>query len=379
MKRPYREGDWFAVPHGDGKYTPGIVRGTRNIVSGTIFGTSFDRIPTYEDVVAYAASDGIWHGSMSDRALVLERWPVIASRGSFDPTVWPTALRTDRIATPLVLERLVATGIFPRERQMLRELLIDPDTALLDGLDAQTTLGWRRPLAPDSIDAIAMWLAAQPKASVRLQRGALQQLPSLANVNALHHLHIGRGELPAIPVFDNVRALSLERPMSLEVIVASFPELRALRIAGGGAPIDLRTLSRLSHLRVLDCAGGTLEHVGALGSFPALEALRLYRTDGWSRVDEIADSALRALTIDYAIALRTLEPLGRMASLRQLDLRGMWQFQLPDMEWIFACGSLERVSVDIGGRRKNVELYRRGGWPTAWPFAWLLDEATHRP
>ena len=80
-----------------------------------------------------------------------------------------------------------------------------------------------------------------------------------------------------------------------------------------------------------------------------------------------------------AIALKLCGPcfelrvcdLLRFARLEQLELLGFWQFSIAEVEPLLALPRLLRAEIDIGGRRKNVELYRRVRWAYPWPVELL--------
>ncbi len=65
----------------------------------------------------------------------------------------------------------------------------------------------------------------------------------------------------------------------------------------------------------------------------------------------------------------------RLQKLEQLELDGLWQFDVPDVEPLLAMPALVRAKVDIGGRRKNVELYKRARWAYPWPFESVMEAA----
>ena len=373
MKRPYRLGDWFAIPLGDGRYAPGIVaRGTRKAIAGFAFGTIFAGVPAPADLASLRYDRAVWHGSFSDRAIVEDRWPVIGASATFTPALWPLQPSYERVVSPLALERLVATGTLPVLRRTVRDLRGHIDASELASLSIDAQLQWRTPLGRRSLDAIARWLEACPGASIRLYGDALEQLPHLADWAALRTLRLGAGAWPAaLPTLRAVRSIAVEQMPATGRLARAFPNVRTLRIAAGNAPVDLRALDTLTELRVLDCTGGLVEHFASIADMKALRALRFSRTRGWCSLEPLAGTAIRALCLEQQVHLSDLEPLARMQHLEQLELRGLWQFNVDEMGWLTACDALRRATIDIGGRRKNVEVYRHGGWAAAWPFAWL--------
>ncbi len=377
MKRPYRPGDWFAIPLGDGRYAAGIVaRGTRKAIAGYVFGESFEGVPSLHGLAELDASRAIWSGSFSDRAMVEDRWPVLGGRASFVSSEWPLETKYPSVLSPLVLERLVATGALPKHRRVVRDLHAAVDAAALARFPDDAQLQWRSPPPSQSLDAVAAWIATRPRASIRLYGQALASLAEFARMPHVRTLIVGKGDLPAtLPVFSHVRRLELEQMLPTARLARAFPHAIALRVAAGDSVIDMAPLEALDGLRVLDCSGGIVEGLASLARMPHLEALRLSRTRGWESVDAFAQTSIRALSLEHNVRLTNLTPLARMAELEQLELRGLWQFNVEDMRWLAACRRLRRTSIDIGGRRKNVEIYRRAVWAAAWPFAWLAQQS----
>jgi hypothetical protein len=62
------------------------------------------------------------------------------------------------------------------------------------------------------------------------------------------------------------------------------------------------------------------------------------------------------------------DDLQRFKELAQLELLGFWHWNLSDAMPLTERRQLVRAEIDIGGRRKNVELYRRARWAYPWPF-----------
>lgn len=377
MKRPYRPGDWFAIPLGDGRYAVGIVaRGTRKAIAGYVFGDYFQGVPSQHQLAELDASRALWSGSFGDRAMVEDRWPVIGGHATFASNEWPLEPAYRRVFSPLVLERLVATGALPSHRRVVRDLHAEIDADALERLPDDTQLQWRSPPSSRSLEAVAAWIATRPHASVRLYGAALTSLAGFADMPQVRTLVVGQGDLPArLPVFAGVRRLELEQMLPAARLVRAFPGAVALRVAAADSTIDIAPLATLERLRVLDCSGGIVEGLGSLARMPGLAALRLSRTRGWSDVEAFAQTRIRALSLEHNVGLKSVASLARMSELEQLELRGLWQFNVDDMHWLAACGALRRATIDIGGRRKNVEIYRRAVWAAAWPFAWIAKES----
>ena len=376
MKRPYRLGDWFAIPLGDGRYGVGIVaRGTRKAIAGYVFAQPWSGLPSIEALASLDPAQASWSGAFSDRAIVEERWPVIGGSASFALSNWALEAHYERVLSPLALERLVAAGVLPTRQRIVRDLCAEVTRATLASIAPNAQIQWRAPLSPSSLEAIAGWVGIHPRASVRVYGDALAQLGALAQWPGLRTLRLGAGALmERFPRFEAVRNVALEGLPANADFARAFPHVRALRLAAGASVIDVHALSGLRKLRVLDCNGGTIETLGPLASFPNLEAVRLSRTRGWWDLAPLRATRLRALCIEQHIDLADLRPLADMNELEQLELRGLWQFNVGELGWLRSVTTLRRVTIDIGGRRKNVELYRGGGWAAAWPFAWLATD-----
>jgi hypothetical protein len=85
----YREGDWFAVPLGDGTYVPGrIARHHRGIVFGYFF-PPVDRVPASDELATLRAADSAAQMLFSHLGLRDGEWPVLGQTGDWDPDEWP--------------------------------------------------------------------------------------------------------------------------------------------------------------------------------------------------------------------------------------------------------------------------------------------------
>jgi len=256
MKLPYRVGDSFTMPVGDG-----------SSVEATIVGHD-------HHTVDIAVSDLVLR--VSDRALVLHRW-----------------------------RRFVIPSVAKRSR----------------GTEAPSNDAWIGPAHAERIVATHL---------------------GIANVE-LRPLRVRNQWKPAYP-----------------------PDARYVRIAERGLVLDPRELAqRYPHLEALDCSGVTLM---SLAFPPTLRALRLAWISTPVDLRELAARNLDALHLEALRELRGIDALSRYTSLRQLEMLGFWQLTLRDVEPLPALRNLVRAEIDIGGRRKNVELYKRASWAYPWPF-----------
>jgi len=144
------------------------------------------------------------------------------------------------------------------------------------------------------------------------------------------------------------------------------PDSRYVRIAERGLVLDPRTLARqYPMLEVLDCSGIALASL----EFPqTLRALRLARVATPVDLRALVTLPLHTLALEQLRELRGAEALGRFERLEQLEMLGFWQLDLDDVMPLVQLPRLVRAEIDIGGRRKNVELYRRATWAYPWPF-----------
>ena len=85
----YREGDWFAVPLGDGTFVPGrIARHHRGIVFGYFF-PPVTHLPTVDELASLRAADSATQMLFSHLGLRDGEWPVLGQTGDWDPGEWP--------------------------------------------------------------------------------------------------------------------------------------------------------------------------------------------------------------------------------------------------------------------------------------------------
>ena len=135
--------------------------------------------------------------------------------------------------------------------------------------------------------------------------------------------------------------------------------------------VDLRacaSLARPLSLRALDLHDARVDDIDGVLALP-LEALRLARVEPLRSLDPLhGNASLRALSIGEALDLADVRPIATLPHLESLELRGLWQFDVGDVAFIESMPSLRRLYLDIGGRRKNVELYKRRPLALPLPF-----------
>ena len=241
----------------------------------------------------------------------------------------------------------------------------------LEELGPGARLSWRDPLDPLSLARVAGWLAARPAASVRLHGRAVSQLPALAHAlpEVLTIDAAGSNLLPPLRI-GRVRSLEIAgMPDDLARVLDTFADVRALRLAARGEPLPPGALDG-RELRVLDLSRvGAGPDLAALAGLTGLRSLRLYRLEGFTRLDGVERHGLLAeLALAGLVGVDDLEPLARLPALAALELTGMWQLDLPAVSVLERLSRLSALSIDIGGRRKNVEVYRRLPLPRTGSF-----------
>lgn len=357
MKKPYREGMWFDVPLGDGRRAPAQLLRDRHHVL---------------DVAAYSPNgDPVWSGSVSDRGLLLARWRPIdapAVRANGEHRVLPRFFRTAHAERTIARACGVAVPDEPAHRVYDLGRLRTLDAA---ALECASILQWRRRLRDDHVRVLDQWLAAGGDA-VSLYGEAVCDLARIAD-RRIRDLALcdDPGEWPVMPF---VESLTFEGVAPFADIARAFPNLRSLRIAARDRVVDLDALTSLAHLRALDLAHVRID-ARDLARLQRLTALRLARVDGFDSVAPLSALGLDTLAIEEQPRLHDLTPLRSVRTLEQIELRGLWQFSMTEMEWLYELPLL-RATIDIGGRRKNAELYRRASWACAWPFYCSTASAT---
>lgn len=381
MKRPYREGDWFGVPLGDGRFAFGLVtHGTRKAISGSFFGPD---------------GEPLWSGRFSDKALSEWRWPLLGRRRRFLRAEWP-ARRGSRADDPRTLERRLAALVrgecWEGERYAVRDLRAPLEADVLAALPAQAVLEWREPLPPQDLALMERHVAATGTTRVRMYARAASQAGAAASWETISHLALEAAHVPAqLPAFPSVRELTLDgMPPHMETLLGAFPHLQVLRVRARGAAVDARVFGAAAQLQVLDVHGSAIANAGALAEMPALrsldlrhanvddagallqlplDALRLTRVARLRSLAGLCENAtLRVLSLGGLLELDELLPLAALPRLESLELCGLWQFAVGDIAFVESMPLLQRLVVDIGGRRKNLEIYRRRPFAFPLPF-----------
>lgn len=275
---------------------------------------------------------------------------------------------------------------FGRRRVCVRDLRAPIDPHALALLPNDARIQWRAPLDGLDFARVAGWLEAHPAASLRLYGRACEQITALAGRIVPSQLDLEAKRLPdafaALPAVNDLGIDGAHRHPN--AVLAAFPNLRVLRAVLRGATFDAETLAAVPKLERFSLAAARLTHGHAVAAMralrvvelsdvvagpddvngvlraPGLRALRLRGISGLRSVDALARHRnLRVLTLDGLLHLESLRVLTTLPRLESLDLVGLWQFELADVDFIGAMTSLRRFRIDIGGRRKNVEIYKQ--------------------
>ena len=313
MKLPYRLGDSFALPVGDGTAVPAVITGCEHHVVTIEAGGIAMRV--------------------YDSALVLRRWrggPAALRQAQGDTTI------CGDIFSPARAERVLA------EFCGARRFDTDPVT-----------------VATSQTPGVIL-----TNVGVRLNRTDSDGFTAAEGAGALT---IAAPANRWTHVFPHVRRLTLDAPCTLDGLSAAFPLLRALRIGDGFKHVNASDFAGLESLVELDISHASITGLERLAELRCLQALRLAHIEGLRMLEPVAELPLRTLAIEHQPQLQSSAALRRITGIEQLELAGMWQWTIEECEWLFEMDSLKRVAVDIGGRRKNVELYGRARWAYPWP------------
>jgi len=359
VKLPYRSGDSFALPLGNGEVvTAAIVACDHHVVE---IAADEQRLRVY------------------DEALVLHRWAPChperseaKSRERLSTTALRAYARDDKVVGPAHAERIIASarGVAHFDDLPLTVYEVDDETSLarLDALPAPVMVSWSVPLAESALRRVRAWCEGRSETRLRLHSGAASQAAAFANT-PLAELTLA-GPFDGTVRFKSVRELVLDTPLPAIALERAFPNLRTLRIGWGARNVELMSLRGLHQLERLDLSHLELERADSLeplSELPALRELRVARLHGLRSLAGLERMRLRTLCVEEQSQLESLVPLAACTPLEQLELLGMWQWSIEDMEWAFGLPALVRARIDIGGRRKNVELYRRARWAYPWP------------
>lgn len=345
MKLPYRRGDSFELPLGDGSHARSCIVHCEHRVA----------------VIAIGEDEPVAVLRVRDDALVARRWKI-------DRRTQPSRMRepeNQRSISGAHAERQAAARLGRRHaRERARRVFeVRDDTALPALIDADTLLSVVTPLSRPQLGALVETVCNHPGVMLRLLPPSISHLAALAP--HLQRLTIAAtvDQLAPLP---RLIELEVDARLELRSVIESAPLVRALSWRGSGR-FDPSPLRELRSLRTLALSGVEIER----DKFPSLHHLRLTRTSGLRAAPAIA--SLRTLALEHLHDLARVDALAHCVELEQMELRGLWQLDIANVEFALGLPHLIRAELDIGGRRKNIELYRRARWAYPWRFPGTLD------
>jgi hypothetical protein len=318
--------------------------------------------------------------------LVELRWPLLGRRSPFIRADWPQRAdaRTDGAgALERRLAALLSGAAFEAERRIVRDIGAVLEAGCLASYPDGAGVQWRSPLAPRELALVKRYVAERGDGSARLYAAAASQANALAGWETIQRLGVEAAHLPStLAAFPNVRELVLDGvPRDFASVLDAFPALRTLRVRARGTTIDAGALARARDLQTLDVDGAEVIAAASLAEIETLRALdlrdstvddldavlglrlhalRLARVARVRSIEALRGHAhLRVLALAGLLDLASLHPLASLDRLESLDLSGLWQFDIADVTFVEAMPGLRRLRVDIGGHRKNVEIYKR--------------------
>jgi hypothetical protein len=90
-RRPYQEGDWFAVPLKPSGYAVGIIAraSPRGILFGYFFAPRRQSVPRLEQLHDLSCEQATYAHIFSDMGLLRQEWPLIGQAGQWARAKWP--------------------------------------------------------------------------------------------------------------------------------------------------------------------------------------------------------------------------------------------------------------------------------------------------
>jgi hypothetical protein len=264
------------------------------------------------------------------------------------------------------------------------------DLSKLDALPPDACLHLRDRLSQQEVKTISGWMQERPGSTLRLDGAACELLDRFDTLP--RNVEIGRDTLPPdARSFEGVERVTFAGSPHAGRWLEHFPNARTVRLALHGGRLDagdvavarltalslaegtvtnLAALGRANELRTLelrDVAVDTFESVGRLG---ALRSLRLCAVERLVSIQALrGHGRLRSLWLERLPFLQRLSDLQCLPALESLDLSALWQFGMRDAEVFFALPALRRAGIDIGGKRKNVEIVKRLQLPAVPPYS----------
>jgi hypothetical protein len=281
-----------------------------------------------------------------------------------------------------------------RPRSTVRDVRTPIDRKRTASLpDGEIRFQWRAPLLPDELDAVFQATLTASNPSVRLYGNACAQACVVASWPHVSRLALDGAYLPQpLPEFSHVRELALDGlPDDLAAALTQFPQVQRLDIEARGGTLGVASLQAaprierlaiagarcegmasaagLRALRTLELRDVRLDDPNATMRLPGLEALRLCSISKLRSIEALRGHAeFRVLALEGLTHVDDVRALSTLPKLESLELTGMWQLHVDDVEFVATLPNLRRLKLDIGGRRKNLEIYRRRPLAEPLPF-----------
>ncbi|MGZ3540252.1 MAG: Imm26 family immunity protein [Vulcanimicrobiaceae bacterium] len=391
MKRRYREGDWFAVPLGSGREVVGVIaRQDRSRLFGYFFALGAEA-PVRARLEALQPSDALWRGCFLGDGLEDRRWRVIAKTLAWNAERWPLppSLANGVEAVPaarfepasLIETRLRGTTDAFSVREIRSPLDV---TELPATLAPSGRVQFSASLDAADMDVLVAFLHSHPGVELRIHGHAREPfdasilarfagvkrlvfdvaVPTLDALEPLapylETLTLGRRlSAPfAPPVLPHVRRLELHAKALRENACAALPALRTLVLVD--TPMDdLSAVSSFTELEQLAVRFGSCASADFVAGLAHLQHLELRGLRGLHALPAVGElPVLRTLVLAALPQIRDLRPVIGARALERVEILAMEQLRVEDLHCLRELVPKASFAIDIGGRRKNREVYR---------------------
>ncbi|MDQ2872790.1 MAG: hypothetical protein M3R35_06645 [Candidatus Eremiobacteraeota bacterium] len=268
---------------------------------------------------------------------------------------------------------------FARAGLAVRELRSPFTTSIASAAHARVQFS--APLHGPDLADLAAYVRENPAVELRLHGGAPFNAALIERFAGLRRLVLDVETISfdaLAAVADSLEYLAVGRRVRGPFRAPALPHLRELELHGSA--IDAAAVARLPALRSLVLSGGTPESLTAITGVP-LRSLAI-RFGAFAEVTSVAvQERLQHLELRGLPSLRSIPPMRGLAALRSLTLAGLplvgdvlEVLEAPALERLEIDGmphllvfdlyclrqlkTLSSVAIDIGGRRKNREVYR---------------------
>jgi hypothetical protein len=259
-----------------------------------------------------------------------------------------------------------------------------------DALPADATLFVRDDLPAADVRRLGEHLVSRPDATLRLCGAAihlLERLPEALPRNIALDSDVAPRDSQT---FERVDSVEITGSGNVATWLQRFPNTRAVRVVLHGERVDaaavaspqLQSLSlaegtvfnaaalrRATSLTTLELRDVALDAFGPVAQLAAVQSLRLSAVERLSSIAELrGHPGVRALWLQRLPFLDDLDVLKTLPALESIELSKLWQFEMHHAGVLFEMPALRRASIDIGGRRKNVEIEKRLQLAPAYAF-----------